>query len=203
MVQAFLWRHRELVAIAILLAAAWFLFQWGNANRIRANEAETGRNAAIVDYQNTVKKYVNAQGDVVTMSRAISLDRTNFKAALESKELQWIKKFKDYKRAQSASSFDTFFAPEDNVVVRTIYVPCKDSVKAWKYSYIDSYNHIEATVLDTPRVEIRDKYYVAVTKARPKHWFIKLQWSRFEFSGQVTNSNKLIKVDSIQTIVVK
>jgi hypothetical protein len=137
------------------------------------------------------------------MSRAISLDRANFKKALESNDLAWMKKFRNHERAQSASTFDSFFAPEDKIVRDTIYVPCQDSIRAFKYLYKDSYNHIEATVLDTPKVEIRDRYYVVVTRARPKRWFLKLQWSRWEFTGQVTNLNRLIKVDSVNTILVK
>ena len=198
-----IWRYRELVAIAVLLAVIWFLFQWGTAQHSRAVEAEIGRDAAIKDFKNISTKYINAEGDVVTMSRAISLDRANFKKALEGNDLAWIKKFKGYKNTQSASTFDSFFAPEDKIVRDTIYVPCQDSIRAWKYKYIDSYNHIEATVLDTPKIIIRDRYYVVVTRSRPKRWFLKLQWSRWEFTGQVTNLNRLIKVDSINTILVK
>ena len=92
-----IWRYRELVAIAVLLAVIWFLFQWGTTQKNRAVQAEIGRDAAIKDFRNISTKYVNAQGDVVTMSRAISLDRANFKKALESNDLAWIKKFKNYK----------------------------------------------------------------------------------------------------------
>jgi hypothetical protein len=198
-----IWRYREYVLIAILLAAVWFLFQWGNSERTGRKEAENRADAAQNDFKTISTKYINAQGDVVTMSRAISLDRANFKKALEGNDLAWIKKFKNHKNTQSASTFDSFFAPEDKIVRDTIYVPCKDSIVAWKYKYIDPYNHIEATVLDTPKVEIRDRYYVIVTRARPKHWFIKFQWSKWEFTGQVTNLNRLIKVDSVNTILVK
>jgi hypothetical protein len=200
---ALIWRYRELVVIVILLAAVWFLFNWGNSQRVQKIEAEKRADAAQSNFKTISTKYVNAQGDVVTMSRAISLDRANFKKTLESNDLAWIKKFRNHERAQSASSFDSFFAPEDKIVRDTIYVPCQDSIRAFKYLYKDSYNHIEATVLDTPKVEIRDRYYVVVTRARPKRWFLKLQWSRWEFTGQVTNLNRLIKVDSINTIIVK
>ena len=198
-----IWRYRELVAIAVLLTAVWFLFQWGTAQKNRAVQAEIGRDAAIKDFRNISTKYINAQGDVVTMSRAISLDRANFKKALESNDLVWIKKFRNHERAQSASSFDSFFAPEDKILRDTVYIPCKDSIRSFRWYYRDDYNHIDATVLDTPKLEIRDRYYVVVTRARPKRWFLKLQWSRWEFNVQVTNLNRLIKVDSINTILVK
>jgi hypothetical protein len=203
MIQAFLIRNWKLAAIGVLLAFVWFLFQWGNSQRVQKIEAEKRADAAQNDFKTISTKYVNAEGDLVTMSRAISLNRANFKKALESNDLAWIKKFKGYKNTQSASTFDSFFAPEDKIVRDTIYVPCQDSIQAFKYLYKDLYNHIEATVLDTPKVEIRDRYYVIVTRSRPKRWFLKLQWSRWEFTGQVTNLNRLIKVDSINTILVK
>jgi hypothetical protein len=198
-----IWRYRELVVIVILLAAVWFLFHWGNSQRVQKIEAEKRADAAQNDFKTISTKYVNAEGDLVTMSRAISLDRANFKKALESNDLAWIKKFRNHERAQSASSFDSFFAPEDKILRDKVYIPCKDSIRAFKYLYKDSYNHIEATVLDTPKIEIRDRYYVIVTRSRPKKWFLKLQWSRWQFTGQVTNLNRLIKVDSINTILVK
>jgi hypothetical protein len=200
---ALIWRYRELVLIVILLALLAFFFNAYRSERTGRKEAKTRANAAQNDFKTISTKYINAQGDVVTMSRAISLDRANFKKALEGNDLAWIKKFKDYKRAQSASTFDSFFAPEDKIVRDTVFIPCKDSIRAFKYLYKDFYNHIEATVLDTPKVEIRDRYYVIVTRARPKNWFIKLQWSRWDFTGQVTNLNRLIKVDSVNTILVK
>jgi hypothetical protein len=198
-----IWRYRELVLIVILLALLAFFFNAYRSERTGRIKAEERADAAQNDFKTVSQKYVNAQGDVVTMSRAISLDRANFKKALESNDLAWIKKFRNHKNTQSASTFDSFFAPEDKIVRDTIYVPCKDSIRAFKYIYKDSYNHIEATVLDTPKVEIRDRYYVVVTRSRPKRWFLKLQWSRWEFTGQVTNLNRLIKVDSVNTILVK
>ncbi len=68
------------------------------------SETRLGRDAAISDYQNTVTKYVNAQDEVVTLSRATELSQREYKKALDAKELQWIKEFKDYKKTESASS---------------------------------------------------------------------------------------------------
>lgn len=68
------------------------------------SETRQGRDAAISDYQNTVTKYVNAQDEVVTLSRATELSQREYKKALDAKELQWIKEFKDYKKTESASS---------------------------------------------------------------------------------------------------
>lgn len=170
--------------------------------RTKLHNTEQGRDAAISDYRNVTTKYVNSQGDIVSQSKSFELSRNEFKKALKSNDLKWIKKFNDYKRTQSASSFTTLFAP-DKVIRDTVYIPCQDSIKAFKYHYKDVYNDIEATVIDTPKISILDKYYVIVTRNRPKNWFIKLQWSRFEFHGQVTNLNRLIKTDSVTTILVR
>ena len=191
-----------LIVLSILILA--LLSAGGYIKHLRAklHNTEQGRDAAISDYRNVTTKYVNAQGDIVSQSKAFELSRNEFKKALESNDLKWIKKFNDYKRAQSAQSFTTVLTT-DRIIRDTLFIPCKDSIKAFRYHYKDFYNDIEATVIDTPKISIRDKYYVIVTRNRPRNWFIKFQWSRFEFHGQVTNLNRLIKTDSVQTILVK
>jgi hypothetical protein len=190
------------IFIGFLITAIVILFGLVGHYKSKMEEAMAGRDAAIADYHNVTKKYINAQGDVVSISKAFELSRAEFKKAIESNDLNWVKKFTNYKRAQSAQSFEVSFEPD--IKHDTVKIPCKgDSIKAFKYSFKDRYNDIEATVIDTPKIEIRDKYYVVITKNRPKNWFIKLQWSRWEFNGEVTNLNRLIKVDSVQTIVVK
>lgn len=195
-------RHWKIAAIAILLALLALSVHWANIERTGRIEATIALEASINDFQELSTKYINSQGDIVTISKAIVLDRANFKKAIKDTSLFWIKKFKNHERAQSAQSFEVSFEPE-LIKHDTVYVPCKDSIKAWKYHYKDDYNLIESTVLDTPKIEIRDRYYVVVTRNRPKNWFIKFQWTKWDFNGQVTNLNRLIKVDSVQTILVK
>jgi hypothetical protein len=194
---------KRIIVLAVLISLLSGAFTYIGFQHKRIKETEAGRDAAIAQYQNVVKAYTNAQGEIVTLSKATELSQREYKKALESKELQWLKKFRDYKRAVSASSFTTLFAPEDLIQRDTVYIACKDSVQAWKYEYVDEWNTIKATVLDTPVFDQRDKYYFVVTPSRPKRWFIKFQWSKWDFNGQIVNSNKLIKADSIQTILVK
>jgi hypothetical protein len=202
MLQSLLLKHWKVAAIGILLALVALFFNAYQSERNGRIQAEKGRDAAINDFRTTSRKYVNAMGDIVTISEAMVLDKANFKKALEGNDLKWIKKFNDYKRTQSAQSFTTVLTT-DRIIRDTLFIPCKDSIKAFRYHYKDFYNDIEATVIDTPKISIRDKYYVIVTRNRPRNWFIKFQWSRFEFHGQVTNLNRLIKTDSVQTILVK
>lgn len=189
-----------LIALSILL----ILISSGLAKHYHAKlkEAERGRDAAISDYKNVTVKYVNAQGDIVSQTKAFELSKNEYKKALENKDLQWGKKFKDFKNTQAAQSFTTTIEVE-KIKRDTIRIACKDSIKAINFHYKDQFNNIQATVIGKPIFEIHDSYYAVITKNRPKNWFIKLQWSRWEFKGQITNRNKLVKVDSLQTFVIR
>lgn len=169
--------------------------------RTKLRDTEQGRDAAISDYKSVTTKYINANGDIVKQSKAFELTKREFIKAAENKDLEWAKKFNNYKNIQTAQSFTTTVTVE-KIKRDTIYLLC-DSIQAIDYHYKDDYNEIKARVIGKPVFNIRDRYYVVVTKNRPKNWFIKFQWSRWEFKGQVTNLNKLIQVDSVQTIFVK
>lgn len=190
------------IAFGFLILLVVILFGMVGHYKSKMKEAQQGRDAAIADYHNATKSYINAEGDKVMISKAFELSKAEWKKAMESNDLKWAKKFRDSKNAQSAQSFEVSFEPE-SIKHDTVYVPCKDSIKAFHYRYKDEWNDIYAMVLDTPKFNQRDKYYMLITPSRPKRWFIRFLWSRREFSGQVTNSNRLIKVDSVQTIVVK
>ena len=187
--------------LAILILALLSAGGYIQHLRTKLHDTEKGRDAAISDYQSVTTKYINAQGDIVKQSKAFELSRNEFKKAIENKDLEWAKKFNNYKNIQAAQSFTTTVTVE-KIKRDTVYLLC-DSIQAIDYHYKDAYNEIKARVIGKPVFNIRDRYYVVVTKNRPKNWFIKFQWSRWEFNGQVTNLNKLIQVDSVQTIFVK
>jgi len=114
-----------LIVLSILILA--LLSAGGYIKHLRAklHNTEQGRDAAISDYRNVTTKYVNAQGDIVSQSKAFELSRNEFKKALESNDLKWIKKFNDYKRTQSAQSFTTVLTT-DRIIRDTLFIPCKD-----------------------------------------------------------------------------
>jgi len=193
------------VVLAILVIILWFR---GEKAIHRAQDAEQGRDAAIKISNGLTSishKYKNKQGDIVTITPVIGIPQSQVDALLKANDLQWLKKFeglkKDGSNLQSATSFKTEF--EGVMVPETIkYLPCKDSVKAFAFDLHDGWNDIHALVVDTPKFEIRDKYYAIIEMKRPKGWFWKFQWSKWEPISELTNSNKLIKIDSVSVLVV-
>ena len=200
------WKACAFVFLAIVVIFLWLRLQ---SETHRANEAERGRDAAITlsnSWQQMTQVYKNKYGDLIHKTQVQEVDITNLKALSKSKELEWLGKFdglkKDNKNLQSAFTFEsTFFGSE--VPEKIVKVPCKDTIRAFRYDLKDQWNDIHALVLDTPKFEIKDRYYGVIELKRPKGWFWKLQWRKFDPVSEITNSNKLIKLDSIAVIQIK
>ncbi len=204
MVQLFLIRNWKIAAIVALTICLWLTLQWGKSQSTRAKEAEHGRDIAVKGLQFANKMYVNKDGDRVLQIKAYELDLANLKALSKSNDLQWLKKFEGLKtkNLQSAQAFDVSLNVT-RIHRDTIFRPCKDSIKAIHFRVKDQWNDIDIKAIDTPRVIIKDRIYAVVFVTRPKGWFWKLQWGRWETKGEATNSNKLVRVDSSLLIVQK
>ena len=205
----FIKNNYKLIAFIVLIILVIYLFLHGRSEKERADQAEQGRDAAIQisnGLSSLSHKYKNKQGDTVTVTKVIGIPKSQVDDLLKEKELQWLKKFeglkKDGSNLQSAETFTTKF--ESNEVPERIkYLPCKDSLQATAFDLHDKWNDIHALVVGTPIIEIRDKYYGVIELKRPKGWFFKFQWSKWETFSEITNSNKLIKIDSVAVFVVK
>lgn len=198
----------KLFTFIVLIVIIIILYFRVKSETHRANEAERGR-TAFVTLSNSLNKlstiYKNALGDQVTRTQTIQVDRNNIEAISKSKELQWLNKFDGLKKnksnLQSASTFSSDF-DFDQVPEKIRWLPCKDSLKGFAFDLHDQWNDIHAIVLDTPRIKIKDHYYGVIELKRPKHWFWKFLWSKRNPVSEITNSNKLIKIDSVTVIVV-
>lgn len=206
----FLKRNYKTISF-IVVTVLMFYFWWSsNHQRHRAEEAEAGRDAAIKisnGLSSEVRRYKNKQGDSVLVTKVIGIPKSQVDALLNERDLQWLKKFDGLKKngsnLRSAETFDVSF--KDDVIKHdTVKLPCKnDSIKAKKFQYKDSWNDIEALVIGEPKLQIKDHYYAVVYLKRPKGWFFKFQWSKREATAEITNSNKLIRIDSLSEIYIK
>ncbi len=186
------------VLLLIIIAVLVKLLLAERGNRINA---ETARDAANKDYMELNVKYRGVQGDLITKTRTIQLNERNFHKALEANELKWVKKFNAKKKeVEGVISFVSEFET-DSIRYDTVRLPCEDTFEVFLYNYQDEYNTITAMVTEVPILEIRDRLYLVETNDRPKGWFWKLQWGRRERHLSVTNSNKLVTIDSV--VVVK
>lgn len=197
----------KIIVFTILIIIILYLFLHGRYETRRANDAEDGRNAAIKisnGLSNDNKKYRNKQGDTVIITRVIGIPKSQVDALLKDKDLQWIKKLEGVKKNGSnlesaltlSSDFDLSEVPE-----KIKYLPCKnDSLKIHEFNFHNQWNDIQALMADSSKIEIRDRLYAAIELKRPKNWFWKFQWSKREAFGEITNSNKFIKIDSAAVI---
>lgn len=187
----------RVIFFGLLITAVAILFTLWQSAKEEAKQNGIARDAANRNYESVAVKYINAQGDLVTKQKTIELNAENFKKALEANELKWVNKFHvKPKNIESANTFSLEFQ-EQLIKQDTVYIPCKDSLKVMKYTYRDQWNDIQAMAIDTPKLDIRDRIYAIETRTRPKAWFWKLQWSRWQSNYEITNANKLITIDSV------
>lgn len=186
----------------ILILIIVILFKLWLGERANRKEVELARDAANKDYHELNVKYIGVQGDLITKTKTIHLNDENFRKALEANELKWVKKFGKTKNVEAAITFSTESKVDTIKITRTIYQPCKDSIASFLYSYKDEWNNIQAIVTEPPIIEQRDRIYLVDERVRPKGWFWKLQWRKRVGYLEVTNSNPLIRIDSVAHIRV-
>lgn len=192
--------NKYTIGLFLILLIAIFFKMWMSERSVR-KEAERARDAANKDYQELNIKYVGAQGDLITKTKTIQLNESNFKKALEANELKWVNKFNKTKDVASAITFSTGLKTE-TIKYDTVYIPCKDSLTVFLYTYKDAWNDIRAMVTELPTLEQRDRIYIVDKRERPKGWFWRFQWRKRVGYLDVTNSNTLISIDSVAHIRV-
>lgn len=205
-----IWRYRELVAIAVLLAVIWFLFQWGTTQKNRAVDAESGLKASakianMLTSENTF--YKNKKGDTVIVTKTVIVPAKQTKSIIDQDNMKGFKKLESIKEDGSnllnASTFTSEFSLslEDGKEITL-----KDSTKLRWFKYKDPYNDINVLMADSSILEIKNRYWKASSYVRKKRWFWKGQWSKakkFEIVSEVTDANVKAKLDSLTTITVK
>jgi hypothetical protein len=192
--------NKYTIGLFLILLIAIFFKMWMSERSVR-KEAERARDAANKDYQELNIKYVGAQGDLITKTKTIQLNESNFKKAFEANELKWVNKFNKTKDVASAITFSTGLKTE-TIKYDTVYIPCKDSLTVFLYTYKDAWNDIRAMVTELPTLEQRDRIYIVDKRERPKGWFWRFQWRKRVGYLEVTNSNTLISIDSVAHIRV-
>jgi len=211
----FLWRHRELVAIAVLLAAVWFLFNWGRSERIGREEAENGLKASLEianEKDQTIETYENKLKDQVIVINTIQLDKKNLEkvAAIEKLNLQ--KSFNvQIKKIQSITSFNLKSKLDSAIRNNNFLTPTSDSFDSLfsletesknlrLFEYKDEFNDLRFYVDDSSRFSQTDSIKGIDVRSRPKRWawkFLTFRKWRETSTYQITNRNKMIGVNRV------
>ena len=211
-------KHYKLAAFLIVAALAVYFYLMNQKNVTRADHAENGRDAVVLIsnlHKKEATRYKNKFDNEVVKVKSIEIERDQLKHAAKLKELDFLKGFgglkKDFKNLESAHTFTTSLKDSllNALAMRPTTIPCDgDSIKAFTYQYLDDWNNIVAVVLDTPKVECRDRYLVALEINRTEKWFWKglkkFNWkNQWEPFGEVYNKNKLITIDSAAVFKIR
>ena len=206
-----IWRYRELVAIAVLLALLWFSFQWGNSQRIQKEENAKGLDAALllIDEKDLeITQYKNELGNSVTIIQNQELDRKNFEKIAKLERFNLEKSFNvKIKNIESITTFKTK-SKLDSLIKSFVrdtsihrYISSKDTSNNLRlFEYKDPFNNLRFWVDDSSRHEQTDSISGIDVRSRPKRWFWKLitfrKWKETS-TYQITNRNDLVEINDV------
>lgn len=192
-----------IIAIILLILYAWGATQYALSQKNKKEIAETEREQAIkfatIEKESTAI-YINKYRQQVGRTKAIELSLSNVQKLRNTERLAFLKQFESLKKnlnnLESAASFD-FTMMGDSVPVIIEKVPCSDTLKAFRYTIHDEYNHISALVLDTPVFEVRVPIRAAIYWER-KNKFLFWRVGKKEYSIESYSPNKLIRIEGQQ-----
>jgi|688.fasta_scaffold172205_5 hypothetical protein len=204
----FIWRYRELVAIAILFVLVFVFYKMYQTEKTARQQAEKGLKASI-NIANMLTSendyYRNKKGDTVV--RVKSIVAPSAKSVFNQPNMDGFRALEAIKNDGSnivnASTFTSEFILLDEDGKEIIL---KDSTKLKWFKYADSYNDINVLMADSSKLSIKNRYWQATTIVRKKRWFIKFQWSKkkkFDVVSEIVDSNVRAKIDSLQTVTIK
>ena len=185
----------------LILIYCWGVTQYALKQKEEKEIAQTERDQAVAiatQQKEETTHYKNAYNQEVARVKSTQISLDNVNRLIETKELSWLKQFnglkKKYRNLEQASSVDMSFRG-DSIIRRTIYVPCSDTLKLFRFYIHDEYNYIDAVVLDTPVFELKAPVYIANLWDINK--FLGLRLGIKEWVTEATTPNKLIRIDSL------
>lgn len=190
-----------IIVVILILIYCWGVTQYALKQKEEKEIAQTERDQAVAiatQQKEETTHYKNAYNQEVARVKSTQISLDNVNRLIETKELSWLKQFnglkKKYRNLEQASSVDMSFHG-DSIIRRTVYVPCSDTLKLFRYYIHDEYNFIDAVVLDTPIFELRAPIYIVNPWERKK--FLGLRIGKKEYFLEATTPNKLIRIDSL------
>lgn len=190
-----------IIALVILLLYCFGVTQYALKQKEDKEFAQTERDQAVAvatKQKEVTTFYINAFNEQVAKVKSAEISLDNANRLIDTEDFKWLKRFenlkKKYQNLQQATSVNLSFRG-DSIIKRTIYVPCADTVKLFRYYIHDEFNHIDAVVLDTPIFELKAPIYIVSLWERKK--ILGLRIGKKEYFTEATTSNNLIRVDSI------
>jgi hypothetical protein len=154
--------------------------------------------------KNKTEVYINKFNNSVARTKAAEVSLSNVNALRKTDRLEHLKEVeglkKNLKNLESTATV-TAEIKGDKIPFQTVYLPCKDSIKAFHYLLTDKWNNIDAMVLDTPKFDIKVPIQSTVYWKRKT----KVLWFRVgkkEWIIESTSPNTLVQITSQDLIKV-
>lgn len=196
-----------IIALVILLIYCWGITRYALKQKEQKEYAQDERDQAVAIVTKKTEEttfYINKYNQEVAKVKSTEISLDNVNRLIESKEFEWLKRFetlkKKYQNLEQATSIKMSFRG-DSIIRRTIYMPCADTVKLFRYYIHDEFNHIDAVVLDTPVFQSRIPINIVGLWERKK--FLGLRIGKKEWFIEATTPNKLYPIDSLVNYTIR
>ncbi len=146
--------------------------------------------------------YKNKYGEEVAKVKQTEISQGNLKRLLETRDLSSLKHFDDInKRMSNIESLVTTSMSIRADSIPLVPVIVRDSIKAFEWKIKDEFNDIYAVVLDTPKFIMNVPVHTVAIWQRRK--FFGLRIGKRDWFTESFTPNKLVKIDSITSFMVK
>ena len=201
----------------ILLVVLVLLIIYSGVQTVRISRLKDGKKIAeterdqfsdlINEKDFVIERYINKHNQEIARVEAITLSHENVIRTKDSEYLKLLNQFeglkKNYRNLVATASFDMTMFGEGVPEPERVIIPCKDTLRAFKYRVYDDYNNIEILAVEPPKhMDIRIPLDAVINWNREKKfWFIK--YGPKVYSMQAYTPNKLVKIDSMRIIRVE
>lgn len=196
-----------IITAVLILLYAWGVTQYAIKQKEDKEIAQEERDQAVsiaTKEKEETTFYRNAYDQEVAKVKSTELSLDNVNRLIETKELNWLKQFeslkKKYQNLEQATSINMSFRG-DSIIRRTIYMPCSDTIKLFRYYIHDEFNYIDAVVLDTPIFQSRIPLNIVGLWERKK--FLGLRIGKKEWFIEAITPNKLYPIDSLVNYTIR
>lgn len=146
--------------------------------------------------------YINKYRQEVARVKSHELSLANINRLLNTREFEQLKQFEGLKNDnRNLKASLAFYASmnADSILMNPFTVECdSNKLKGWKWELIDEYNHISATVLDTPLFKSKVPIKAVILEGKRTKSFIGLfRYGPRSIDLEAISLNKLVPIDSI------
>lgn len=197
MLSKLLLNRTTIIIAAFVLLLIYAGIQTERASRFKIGKqlAENERDQAIsfaTEEKRQVESFRNRNGNLTQRLQEMTLSLANVSKLRDTDRLKFLNENdrlkKDLRNLKNAGKIEVTL-DIDSIPFTPEFIPCNDSLKAFRFYHKDEFNLIDALVIDTPVFKFRAPVFT--TDYWDRKWFL----GKKKYWREVTSPNKLVDIE--------